>query len=73
VKLPVPVPSEVFELLVVGLAVVDQQIPLAVMEPPPSVIIFPPEAAVVKVIEVIAVVVSVAAPTGVVANETSFP
>ena len=44
---PVPVPSVVLELLVVGFAVVDQQAPLTVTVPPPSAVIFPPEVAVV--------------------------
>jgi hypothetical protein len=73
VKLPVPVPSVVIELVIVGFAVVDQQIPFAVTVPPPSVITFPPETAVVKLIEVTAVVVIVGATTGLVVNETSFP
>jgi hypothetical protein len=44
---------------VVGLAIVAQQIPFAVMVPPPSLVIFPPDIAVVCVIEVTAVVVKV--------------
>jgi hypothetical protein len=72
-KLPVPVPFEVLEPAMVGVVAVAQQIPLAVMAPPPSETIFPPETAVVKVIEVTAVVVRVAAPTGLVVNETTFP
>ena len=39
---PVPVPSEVFELAVVGLAEVLQQTPLAVIVKPPSEVTFPP-------------------------------
>jgi len=46
-KVPVPVPSVVRELLVVGPVVVDQQIPLAVTVPLPSEVTFPPETAVV--------------------------
>jgi hypothetical protein len=72
-KTPVPVPSVVFELRVVGLAVIAQQTPLAVTVPPPSAVIFPPETAVVRPIEVTAVVVRVATPTEVVTNETSLP
>ena len=73
VKLPVPVPSVVIKLLMVGVAVVAQQTPLAVMAPPPLAVIFPPETAVVKVIEVTAVVVRVASTIWPVVNETSFP
>ena len=46
-KLPVPVPSEVFEFAIVGFEVAAQQTPLAVTVPPPSSVIFPPETAVV--------------------------
>ena len=75
VKLPEPVPSEVLLLLVVGPELVFQQIPRAVTEAPPSLVIFPPLVAVVWVIDVIAVVVSVGT-TGVdgfVVKVTSFP
>ena len=72
-KTPVPVPFVVLEFArLSGLAVVAQQTPLAVIVPPPSAVTFPPETAVVKVIEVTAVVVRVAA-VGLVVNETSFP
>jgi hypothetical protein len=56
-KLPVPVPSFVLALLIVGVAVVAQQVPLAVTAAPPSSVILPPETADVKVIEVTVVVV----------------
>ena len=68
-----PVPSVVLEPLIVGFTIVAQQIPLAVMDPPPSTVILPPVTAVVKVIEVAAVVVRVGTATGLVVNETSFP
>jgi hypothetical protein len=70
---PVPVASEVFGLLVVGFAVVAQQVPLAVIAPPPSAVIFPPDTAVVKPIEVAVVVVSVGNTTGLVVKVSSFP
>ena len=57
VKLPGPVPSVVMKLFVVGFAVVAQHTPLAVIAPPPSYVIFPPEIAVFWVIELIGVVV----------------
>jgi hypothetical protein len=72
-KLPAPVPSEVLELAIVGFVVVAQHVPLAVMAPPPSEVIFPPETAVVKPIDVIAAVVRVAMEIWLVVNETSFP
>jgi hypothetical protein len=72
-KLPVPVPSDVLSLVIVGVVVVAQQIPLAVMSALPSDVIFPPETAVVNVIEVIAVVESVATTIGIDVNVTSFP
>jgi hypothetical protein len=72
-KLPVPVPSVVLEPAMVGFVVVAQQMPRAVMAPPPSAVIFPPETAVVRVIEVTAVVVTVGTTTGLVVNVSSFP
>jgi hypothetical protein len=42
--------STVFELLIVGLEVVDQQTPLAVTVAPPLDVIFPPPAPLVDVI-----------------------
>ena len=59
VKLPVPVPSEVWLSLVVGLADVLQQTPLAVMGAPPLEVTFPPLEAPLLVIEDMAVVVTV--------------
>jgi hypothetical protein len=73
VKLPVPVESVVKELVMVGVEVVAQQTPLAVMAPLPSEVIFPPETAVVKVIEETTVVVRVATTIGDVVNEISLP
>ena len=59
-KEPVPVPFDVFVVkIIVGLVLVDQTTPLAVMEAPPSAVIMPPEVAVVLFIEAIPVVVSV--------------
>jgi hypothetical protein len=72
-KTPVPVASDVLEPAIVGSAVVAQHTPLAVTDAPPSEVTFPPETAVVNVIEVIAVVVTVGAVTGLVVNETSLP
>ena len=72
-KLPVPVPSLVTELPIVGLAVVAQQTPLPVIVAPPLSKTFPPDIAVVDVIEVIAVVVSVGTTIWPDVNETSFP
>ena len=52
VKDPVPVPSDVFvEREIVGLVVVAQTTPLAVMGLPPSAVIFPPLVAVDEVID----------------------
>jgi hypothetical protein len=73
VKLPVPCPFVVLLLDIVGLSVVDQQTPLAVTEAPPSVVIFPPEVAVVAVIDETAVVVRVGTAIGDVVNVISFP
>ena len=59
-KEPVPIPSEVLvDRAMVGLVLVDQTTPLAVMVAPPSEVILPPEVAEVVVIAVMAVVVSV--------------
>ena len=52
VKDPVPVPSDVFVVSeIVGLVVVAQTTPLAVMGLPPSAVIFPPLVAVDEVID----------------------
>jgi hypothetical protein len=56
-KDPIPVPFTDTELAMVGLAEVDQHAPLAVTDPPPSDVIFPPETAVARAIEVIEAVV----------------
>ncbi len=48
-KLPVPVPSDVVLLAVVGLGEVLKQTPLAVTEAPPSEVTFPPQDAVTEV------------------------
>ena len=47
VKVPVPVPSDVFESAIVGLAILLQQVPLAITGVVPSVITVPPADAVV--------------------------
>ena len=55
-----PVSFEVFVVkLIVGLVLVDQTTPLAVMDVPPFDVILPPDVAEVLVIEAILVVVSV--------------
>ena len=60
VNAPVPVPSTVLVAnAIVGLAVVLQQIPLAVMVTPPSEVMFPPLVAVVVVMPLIVFVVTV--------------
>ena len=59
-KEPVPVPFDVFVVkIIVGLVLVDQTTPLAVMDVPPSAVILPPEVAEVVVIPDILDVVSV--------------
>ena len=61
---PIPVPFDVFVVrAMVGLVLLDQTIPLAVMEAPPSEVILPPDVAVVVVIADIEVVVSVGVET----------
>jgi len=71
-KVPAPVPSVVLLLLVVGLADVLQQTPLAVTEAPPSAVTFPPLMAVDVVTFDAAVVVTVGAVAEVV-KLTSLP
>ena len=71
-KLPVPVPSEVWLSLVVGLAEVLQHTPFAGTEAPPSDVTFPPLVAVVEVMEDGVVVVTVGVVV-LVANVTSLP
>ena len=69
-NVPVPVPSVVWFPVTTGLAVVAQQTPFAVIDEPPSVMITPPDVAVVIVMADAAVVVKTAFP-GV--NTMSFP
>jgi hypothetical protein len=58
-KEPVPVPSDVLvDRAMVGLVLVDQTTPLAVMEAPPSAVILPPAVAEVVVIVVMELVVN---------------
>jgi hypothetical protein len=59
VKIPVPVPSVVLLLAVVGLTEVPQHTPLAVTEAPPSDVTFPPLVAVVDVVAIVVPVVTV--------------
>jgi hypothetical protein len=59
VKIPVPVPSVVLLLEVVGLAEVPQQTPLSMTVAPPSEVTFPPLVAVVDVVAVVVPVVTV--------------
>ena len=58
VKLPFAVPSLVCEPVIDGLCEVLQHIPLVVTAAPPFEVIFPPDAAVVRVIPEAAVVVN---------------
>ena len=53
-----PVPSLVLESAIVGFAEVLQQTPFSVMSPPPSEVIVPPDTAELRVMPVIATVVS---------------
>jgi len=59
VKMPVPDPSVVLLLLVVGFTEMLQQTPRAVTDTPPSAVTSPPLEAVVMVIDDAAVVVTV--------------
>jgi hypothetical protein len=72
VKVPVPVPFDDLSLLIVGAGVVAQQIPRSVMVPPPSLVMFPPDDAVVEVIDATAVVVKDGI-TALVVKVKSFP
>ncbi|MCP4569167.1 MAG: hypothetical protein GY841_16455 [FCB group bacterium] len=73
-KLPVPVPSDVVLLAVVGLGEVLKQTPLTVTEAPPFEVTSPPLAAVVDVTLLAAVVVSVGTvEEEAVVKDTSFP
>ena len=72
-KLPVVVPSVVWESVTRGKDVVAQHIPLTVIVAPPLDVIVPPEIADVKVIEVTTVVVRTGTNIEAVVNEISFP
>ncbi len=71
-KVPVPVPSLVLLPAMVGLAVVAQHTPRAVIAPPPSAVMVPPLVAVVLAKDVIAAVVRTGSAVSVV-NEILFP
>ena len=73
VKLPVPVPSVVLLLLIVGFDAVAQQTPLAVIDPPPSSVILPPDTALIEVIDETVVVVRIACTTCAEVKDTSLP
>jgi hypothetical protein len=81
IKVPVPdsslfggiIISEVLLSEIVGPVAVLQQTPLAVTVPPFSLVIVPPETAVVWVIELIEAVVNSAVATALVVNVTSDP
>ena len=74
VNAPVPVPLFVLVVnAIVGLAVVLQQIPLAVMVAPLSLVMFPPLVAVTPVIADAAVVVNVGIVAAFVVNTLSAP
>jgi hypothetical protein len=60
VKLPKPLPLMIVVFAVVGEGLVLKQTPRCVMSEPPSLVMLPPEIAVVSAIELIAVVVRVA-------------
>ena len=72
-KAPRPEPLDVVLSEVVGLALVDQQTPLTVTDPPPSSVTLPPDDAVVGVIDVTALVVTVGNCIAEVVNDTWFP
>ena len=74
-KLPVPEPSLVFVLKeIVGFVLVDHTTPLEVTAEPPSELIFPPEVALVVVMELADIVLNVGSTTGVlVVKVISFP
>jgi hypothetical protein len=60
-KLPVPVPSEVFESAVVGSGLILQQIPLAVTSAEPSEVTLPPDCTEYWVMTLVAEVVNTGA------------
>ena len=73
-KDPMPVPSDVLLLAIVGVFVVeDQQTPLAVTVPPPAEVIFPPQVADVVETDVTVLVDTVAKLMLVVVKEISLP
>ena len=74
-KLPVPVPSFVLVLKeIVGVGLVDHTTPLEVTAEPPSELTFPPDVAVVVVMELADTVLNVGSITGVlVVKVISFP
>ena len=74
-NVPVPVPLLVFVVKdMVGFGFVDHTTPLEVIAAPPSEEIFPPEMAVVVVMELADIVLTVGRNTGVlVVNVISFP
>ena len=74
VKLPIPDPLVVFVVNeIVGFGLVDHTTPLVVTAAPPSAVIFPPEVAVVVVIELADIVLTVGATGELVVKVISFP
>ena len=73
VNVPVPVPSEVLLLLIVGPVVVLQHTPRAVIGDPPSDVIVPPAMAAVVAIPLGVVVVRLTMTVSGVMNATSLP
>jgi hypothetical protein len=75
VKLPIPVPLLVFVVsAIVWFGLVDHTTPLEVTDAPPSEFTFPPDVAVVVVMELADIVITVGRTTSVlVVKVTSFP
>jgi hypothetical protein len=73
VKIPVPVPSEVLLLAVVGLVEVLQHTPLDVTAAPPSEVTFPPLVAVAVDVAVVVPVITVGGIIGFEVKETALP
>ncbi|MBA7549578.1 hypothetical protein ES705_42067 [subsurface metagenome] len=72
-KLPVPLPSIVVSLAIVGFCEVLQQTPRTVTVAPPSSVIFPPLSAEFSVIELAEMVDTVGTVAAVVVKINSFP
>ena len=72
-NVPIPVPSFVLLFNIVGIYELLQQTPLELTGEPPSLIILPPQIALIEVIDVTVFVEDITGTSNCVLNDTSLP